>query len=102
MRHAAREWEGSFGHSERARRSDGSTSACSSRAWLAAHHFRLAEASQFSALFCRTTRFLNRHLDAEHGARLAGVSTNRLEAIAGSSGGSRVDADDALFGLGRL
>src|SRR2546422_2356249 len=45
-----------------------------------------------STLFPYTTLF--RSLDAEHGPRLAGVSTDAFEGSAGSGGGGRLGTDD--------
>src|SRR6266700_5923789 len=61
-----------------------------------------AALSELSLVLWRPTHLLNRHLDAEHRPRLAGLSTDKVEDAAGRRGGRRLHADDALLDLGRL
>ncbi len=71
------------------------------RDFFAQYLFRAAP-SQFPSLFLRPAHFAHRNLDDDDGARLARLSTHRIESIARRCRGLRFSADARFLHLGRL
>src|SRR5581483_12003408 len=102
MHHAGKKWRGDGSRGERAGGGYGSGATVGTEAVAMAQHLCFVAAPEFPSVFWGTIDLADWHVDAKHRPGLAGVRTDRLENFARGGRGDRLDADDAVFDLGRV